>query len=92
MTNFRDQHFREGGSYYIETISLICRANQQSKSMDWFLYDTNLRHKRVRGQKPNISEIIALMYRSNRLQKFFKLSVSKNFVDFTGKHLNWSRF
>ena len=32
------------------------------------------------------------MYRSSRLQLFFKMGVLKNFAIFTGKHLCWSLF
>ena len=34
--------FHDGGAYYTETSPLIC-----CKSMDWFLYDRDIRHERV---------------------------------------------
>ena len=36
--------FHDGSPYYIETNQSI---DLQSKSMDWFLYDRDLRHERV---------------------------------------------
>ena len=42
--------FHDGGLYNIETSPLICSA-------DWFLYDTDLRHERVKQcyiKNPNI--------------------------------------
>ena len=35
----------DGGPYHIETSA---KQIVQSKSMDWFLYDRDLRHKRVK--------------------------------------------
>ena len=35
--------FHDGDPYHAETSSLFCRA----KSMDWFLYDKDLRHEGV---------------------------------------------
>ena len=32
------------------------------------------------------------MYRSGRLQMFFKIGVLKHFTIFTGKHLSWRLF
>ena len=47
--------------------------------MDWFLYDRDLRHARIKSFKGNV---------------FFRSSwgVSENFAKFTGKHLCQSLF
>ena len=37
--------FHDGGPYYTETSPLIC-----CKSMDWFLYDRDIRHERVNAR------------------------------------------
>ena len=39
--------FYDGGPHHIETILLICRANQ-SKSVEWFLYDKDIVQERVK--------------------------------------------
>ena len=50
--------FHDGGRYHIEASPLICSANQwtgfytiTAKSMDWFLYDNDLHHERVKQSK-----------------------------------------
>ena len=42
-----DLNIHDGGPYHIETSPLI----SEGKSVDWFLYDRDLRHERVKGQK-----------------------------------------
>ena len=45
----------------METSPLICRANPwtvQSKSMDWFLHDWDLRHERVKAIKGDIKKTL----------------------------------
>ena len=39
--------FHDGSPYHIETSPLIWSIDLLSKSIDWFLYDRDLRHERV---------------------------------------------
>ena len=51
----------------------------QRKSMNWFLYDRDLRHKSKDSTK--LLWLIVLMNTSSRSQIFFKISVLKNFTE-----------
>ena len=67
----------------------------------WFLYCTNtvINHSTqlklqiyVLSSYPLSLYRFFTMFRSNRLQMFFKIGVLRNFANFTGKHLCWSLF
>ena len=60
----------------------------QSKSMDWFLQDRNLRQERVNTFQANIP----FLYRSSHQNCSVEIGVLKNFPKFTGKHLRQSLF
>ena len=75
-----------------------CRANKKlCKSIDWFLYDRDLRHERVKtkflfcASECHYSSAIAPA-KSNPSQVLFKTGVLQNFVNFIGKHPCWSLF
>ena len=49
----------------------------------------------LKGQNYRVKSLgqeiaLFIIYRSSRLQIFFKIGVLKNFAIFTGKHLGWS--
>ena len=80
------------------TEKIECRANKKlCKSIDWFLYDRDLRHERVKtkflfcASECHYSSAIAPA-KSNPSQVLFKTGVLQNFVNFTGKHPCWSLF
>ena len=56
------QLFYDGDPYDIETSPLICSA----KSNDWFLYDRDLRHERVKSVNKylNVSERVEVVERN----------------------------
>ena len=75
------------------------------KSMDWFLYDRDLRHERVKVKWCVKQDVLAttfvllmkiwtiidcIILWSSRSQTFFKISARKNFAIFIRKHLCWS--
>ena len=60
----------------------------QSKSMDWFLQDRNLRQERVNTFQANIP----FRYRSSHQNCSVEIGVLKNFPKFTGNHLRQSLF
>ena len=61
--------FHDGGPYHIETAPLIC-ADLLCKSMDWFLYDRDLRHDGVSELNLSIRVIHCSQF-YNKTHQFF---------------------
>ena len=63
--------WRRSLSYRNESIHLLC------KSMDWFLYDRDLRHERVKGTIWTFSNIVHERVKSNFFADFLQNSYLK---------------
>ena len=81
----------EGGNHFIDSLmteSLLHRNQSidlQSKTMDWFLYDRDLRHERVK--KPLL--VGAVFFKSFPNNVFFIVVFNRR-IQNPVKHLRWS--